>query len=438
MIKIVIEPAKISGELILRLLIALLSGALIGLERERARLPVSVKDVPGLRTSGLVSTYGALLGILSSLNQKPLPKMFLITITSSGALGFLILYFIYLYQRAIKRGYTGLTTFIVMLLTFIIGYLSGIGLIIEAISTSILVTLILSLKAPIEKLIESISYNELLSLLEVSTLAIVIGPIIYAFNIKVLGIDLFKVYIFFVIVLSLSFLSYIASKLGGTKGFKLASVLSGLVSSEAAIGASSEIISVISNEKDKVKYASIASSLIISAMELKTLSLTIIAIYIFTGLSMSPKDLLTILLSIIPPLLVLLISMEKELPVEGFNPQSPLALRPAIKTALAYFGLTFAVKIASFVGGNISVFIAAIGGLANATASILGLASSYPQLSIIKIIAGSLLSIATASLNKIIYADSSLMGKKAWRSVMLWSILLAVVPLSIGLLYLYI
>ncbi len=419
------------------MLIALLSGALIGLERERARLPQSIKDVPGLRTSGLVATYGALLGILSNVTEVSLSKIFLIAIISSGAIGFLILYFIYVYQRAIKRGYTGLTTFIVMLLTFIIGYLSGIGLIIEAISTSILVTLILSLKVPVEKLIESISYNELLSLLEVSTLAIVVGPIVYAFDIKILGVDLFKIYIFFVIVLSLSFISYVASKIGGSKGFKLASVLSGLVSSEAAIGASSEIISSISNEKERVKYASIASSLIISAMEIKTLSLTIIAMYIFTGLSMSPKDILVIILAMIPPLSILSIGMKKELPIEGFNPQSPLAFKPAIKTALAYFGLTFAVKIASFVGGNVSVLIAAIGGLANATASILGLASSYPQLPIIKIIAGSMFSIAVASLNKIIYADSSLIGKKAWKKILFWSIILAIVPFSIGFIYLY-
>ncbi len=431
-----IENAATTGEIIIRLLIALLGGSLIGLERERARFPETAKDVPGLRTFGLLAMYGSLLGIVSSSNvNMHIQGLLLAVIVFSGALGYLTLYIIYVYQRLIKKGYTGLTTFIVMLLTFIIGFFSGIGYIIESAGASILVTLVLSLKGPIERVVLSISYNELISLLEISTLALVVGPIISAMHLVVFGIDIFKVYIFFVIILTLSFISYLASKVAGTKGFKIASILSGLVNSEAAISASSEIVSSISDEEKRASYAGTAAALIISSMEARTVPLILIAIYIFTSANLSLRDLVLLLIPLVPPLLVILLAIKKELPVEGFHPQSPLSFKTALKTVIAYLVLTFTIKLTSFLGENLSILVAAIGGLANAGASILGLASSYPQIPLAKIIAGSLLSMSAASINKIIYADVSLLGKKAWIRILMWSLMLSLTPLIIGLLY---
>ena len=431
--------SNVTGDILVRLLVALLGGALIGLERERARLPTRSEvrsgkaDIPGLRSFGLLSLYGGTIGVIASL--APSLGGGSTIVVALGIAGFLGLYVTYLYSRLIIEGQTGLTTFIVMLLAFIIGFIAGAGLLIESASLSIVVTLVLSLKSPVERLVKAISYEELLALLEVSTLALVIGPILRALNPVFLGIDLFKVYVFFVIVLALSFTSYAASRLAGAKGLEYASLLGGIVNSEAAIGAISRIAANIEDEDSRSRLVDVTSALIISSMELRAILLLIAALYLFAGPYAAESASPYLILIAAPALLTAILMYRSGLPQASLKIESPISVGIAVRAALAYLTLTIAVKAtAEAAAGVLSLVIAGLGGLVNAGAAILGLASAYGDLGLEYVIAGSALAIAMASINKLIYADITRLGGIASRPIIKWSLLLSVPPIITAIL----
>lgn len=428
----------VTGDILVRLLVALLGGALIGLERERARLPTRSEvrsgkaDIPGLRSFGLLSLYGGTMGVIASL--APSLGGGSTVVVALGIAGFLGLYVTYLYSRLIIEGQTGLTTFIVMLLAFIIGFIAGAGLLIESASLSIVVTLVLSLKSPVERLVKAISYEELLALLEVSTLALVIGPILRALNPVIFGIDLFKVYVFFVIVLALSFTSYTASRLAGTKGLEYASLLGGIVNSEAAIGAISRIASGIDDEGTRSRLVDVTSALIISSMELRAILLLIAALYLFAGPYVAEDASPYLALIAVPALITAILMYKSGLPQASLRIESPISVGIAVRAALAYLTLTIAVKATAKAAGVLSLAIAGLGGLVNAGAAILGLTSAYGDLGLEYVVAGSALAIAMASINKMIYADMTRLGRLASRPIIKWSLLLSVPPIITAIL----
>ncbi|MEB2837379.1 MAG: DUF4010 domain-containing protein [Desulfurococcales archaeon] len=430
--------AAVTGQHVLRILVALLAGALIGLERERARLaPRSPRgDLPGLRSFGLLGVYGGLTGVLLGLEGVPYGERLLLA-GIAGA-GFLGMYMPYAYARYVRTGYTGVTTLIVMLVAYVSGVIVGLGGIIEGVSTSIAVTLVLAIKTPVERAVARISYEEILALLEISTLAIVLGPVIKAYAPVVAGIDLYKVYLFFVIVLALSFTSYVIARIYGVKGLVYAAILGGLVNSEATIGSLTSMLKDIGDpwERRGILHSSVV--LILAAMEMRASILLVAAAYLF----LSPKAALEAAvyssIAVAPAFIAALIAYGRArataLTAEGggFEAQSPLNWGVAVKSAIAYLVLAVAVKAFSLVSRGAAIAVAVLGGLANAGAAILGLASAGSSLGVASVIAASLAAIGAAALNKPIYANAAALKRSEYLYIIMWSALLAAPPFAVA------
>lgn len=432
------EAVTLTGQHMLRILVALLAGALIGLERERARLaPRGRADLPGLRSFGLLGIYGGLTGVL--LSFPSLGEAERLLLAGLTAAGFLALYVPYAYSRYVRSSYTGITTMIVMLIAYVSGLIIGLGGVIEGVSVSIAVTLVLAVKTPVERAVARISYNEMLALLEISTLALVLGPIVKAYAPVVGGIDLYRVYLFFIIVLAISFTSYVVARIYGVRGLVYAAILGGLVNSEATISSLTTMLEGVEDPEKRRSVLHAGAVLTIASMELRAAALLVAATYIFLGPHAALLATTYSTLATTPALVaaVLVYAGSRGAPAGGgVEAVSPLNWGAALKGAVVYLLLAAAVKVASMLSRGVALLIGILGGLANAGAAILGLAGSGGSLGEMTVIAAGLGAIGAAALNKPIYANTAVLTRDEYLYIVVWSVLLSIPPLAVTVLIL--
>ena len=273
---------------------------------------------------------------------------------------------------------TGITTYIVMSLSLILGFLVGVDKVLEAIATSTLVTLILAIKPSIERFVTGIEYKELLSGLELALFVFVLGPFFLIGHPSLYGIDISKFYLLFVIILGLSYFSYIAVKLKGSEALRYIAFLGGLVNSEAA---ASNIASVLDKQKELSdneisRLMREYLLLIIWAMIIRNLIVILVLAYpVFTVTELAKLVGLLILFSLIPMIYsarMFLLEKEPGLKKIEVTIMNPLSYRTALKVIFAYSIIFTVGYITSMLlPPQYLVFVAFIGGLVNAGAMIL-------------------------------------------------------------------
>ncbi len=434
------EPSMSVADFLINTLIALLGGVLIGLERERAQLSGSTVDkrssIPGMRSFGLLSVYGAITSYVGSSLASGISGGPALVPMALAAL--LVIVVVHSYARMVKQRVLGVTTYIVMLIAYFVGFLAGLGLRIESASLSVLVTLVLALKDPAERLAAAIRYNELLAMLEVAAVALILGPVIRAYSLESGLSIVYKVYIFFTIVLLVSFASYAAARLWGEKGILYAAALGSLVNSEATISGITGVVGELQDEESRTRTLRTTVPVILAVLQARAALLAVAALYIFTG--QVPSEALATALALV--LLGTLITMMSTRGMESrylgpLEIQSPLSWTMAARSALAYTILTILFTITPLKGvtGSIAVLaLSAIGGLVNATATILSLATTFETIGHCTALVAIYLAITTASLNKVLYADTTRLSKKEYLIVVRWSIFMSTAPLLMSVL----
>jgi uncharacterized membrane protein (DUF4010 family) len=201
---------------IVKLAVALAIGLLIGFERQWSN-----KDF-GVRTF----SFAALLGGLTALMPMPV----LIT-----ALGGIIALAIVLNVRdiIISRSVEG-TTSLALIVTFVLGALSGGGHIFTATASGIVVTWLLSLKPQFRAFAGGVKPEEIRSALLLGLFGFVIWPLLPTGHLD--PWDLFyprEAWVTVLIVACIGFLNYILLRIYGAKGVAFTAILGGLVNSTA-------------------------------------------------------------------------------------------------------------------------------------------------------------------------------------------------------------
>ncbi len=392
-----------------RVVAALLAGALIGLERERARLRVSrVKALPGLRSFGLISLYGGVTGYLFSLDNR------FHDVTLLASAGFMVLVLIYVVYRMIVLKTGGITTPVILMLSYALGFIAGLGFVTESLAAAAVATILLAIKTPVTRLVRRISYEELLAIFELALFYLALGPLVYALSsrISIAGVSLATIYTFFLIVLSLSFAGYVAWRLGTNP--VLYAFFGGVVNSEATVALlARSAVSPAALEK--------LVPFVYLGMQGKAVILSIAALCLSSRCSLAAS---------IAPLLVAPLAVNTVLAVlsapprtrEGLlAPTAPLNYSLALKTLAVYAGLLI---LGSWLSGYLSnapllLLYSFLGGFVNATATILAL-SSLPLDPRLAGVAYTML-IAAATVSKVVYAR---MGSRAAARVVLRSALI--------------
>lgn len=260
------------------LLLALLLGAAIGLERQSAQQTVSDEAADsGIRTFSLVGLLGCLSAIFYVNN---LPLVFVLTTA-----GFLILLCShYIMASSITKDF-GFTTEISFILTFIIGIALGTNVLPFqlVIAIGVVVIVVLSLKSRSQKLLSKVSRHEVESFISFAILGLVILPflsnttytladfpslktILEGVNIdpaQFRNLELInpqKLWFIVVLITGIDVLGYVLSKfIGKERGFTLTSFIGGFVSSTVTTQSLAQKSKTAANENYLVGAAVLAN-----------------------------------------------------------------------------------------------------------------------------------------------------------------------------------
>lgn len=238
------------SELFANLLLALIFGATVGLERESSN--PNDPHVGGIRTFSLIALMGALAGIFY---QHQYESMALIII-----IGFFLLLISYYVAEAIHTKDFGITSELSAIATFLLGLMVMLSIIPLQIIVVIFVVVIfvLSLKSRTTQLVAGLTRQEVQSFISYMIIALVALPVLpdHSYTLKDLTIlaqllqgfsvelgqfdnlDLInprKIWMVVVLITGIDVFGYILGRLVGNRnGFALTSFMAGFVSSTSA------------------------------------------------------------------------------------------------------------------------------------------------------------------------------------------------------------
>jgi uncharacterized membrane protein (DUF4010 family) len=214
------------GTALARLVVALLIGFLVGLDRERAEVRKGRELVAGIRTFPLIGLAGA----VPMLVGGPLGMALLVaSLLTVGAV------LVASYVREAAAGHVGATTEMAAVAVLLLGALAGAGQLEVAGAAGVAVAVLLAAKPPLERFTRALGPDEMAATLELAVISLIVLPLLpdrtfdpwNALNPR-------EIWIVVVLVSSLSFAGFLASRfLGERRGILLTGALGGLVSSTA-------------------------------------------------------------------------------------------------------------------------------------------------------------------------------------------------------------
>jgi len=209
---------------VLRLLVAILIGFLIGLDRERAEVRKQHQLFAGIRTFSLIAIAGAVPALmLDSWGTIPLIASF---IAVAGVT-------IVAYARSSAAGSIGSTTEVAALVTFLLGAMAGAGELLLAGGAGIAVAVLLAAKPGLERFSRALSAQELEAVLELGVITCIVLPLLPRQGYGPwLAWNPFDIWLVVVVVSALSFAGFITMRLlGERRGLLVAGLVGSLVSS---------------------------------------------------------------------------------------------------------------------------------------------------------------------------------------------------------------
>lgn len=212
------------SDFLIRLIVTVGIGFVIGLEREFSQFSENEEIFAGVRTFTLV----ALLGFLSAL----LGVVFTSWIFIAGFLSVVCIVAIS-YWVSSHEGSIGGTTEFATILTFLLGALILIGKINEGLALTVIMVVLLSLKVKLRTIIGQLTQKELYAFVRFVVIALLVLPFLPnnyfgPYNI----VNLREIGWVIVLTSGIGFVGYVLMKfLGTNRGILLTSIVGGLVSS---------------------------------------------------------------------------------------------------------------------------------------------------------------------------------------------------------------
>jgi len=208
-----------------KILVALLIGLLIGLERETKK-KIGSHSFAGIRTFPLIAVYGFLAAFIAGIMSI---YVYVIMFFVFGMLISISYYF------AARDGKPGGTTEITLILVFILGSLVYWGFLLLPVAISVIMLIFLALKAEFRAFAGKIDQEDFYAAIKFAIITVIVLPLLPDKTFPPL--DVFnprKIWYMVVLIAGISFIGYVLFKLIGTKkGIQILSVLGGLASSTA-------------------------------------------------------------------------------------------------------------------------------------------------------------------------------------------------------------
>lgn len=341
--------------------VALLIGALIGLEREYVQQRTGESEFAGIRTFALLSITGAIGAYLTD--------RFGILVFLAMYLGVaLLVWATYLGDIYRKEDQEGITTEVVALVVPMLGAMVIWGEFIVAAALGVIIALILAVKAPLHQLAKRMQSEDLRATLEFALITAVVLPILPNETVGPFDvINPFQVWLLVVLVSGISFLGYILIKLQGSEqGIGITGILGGLVSSTATtVSFAGRSVEIPRLSKLLLMGILLASSMMFPRIIVETA-------VVYPPLVELVWVPLVVMLFVTLLLVVLLHLQQRDQVVEGTKEvklSNPLRLTTAITFAVAFAVVLVLVRAASEYFGEAGVYLtSALAGIVDVDA----------------------------------------------------------------------
>jgi len=327
-------------------LIALVLGALIGLEREYAQFRGKYRSFAGIRTFPLISLSAALIAYLSQISSSS-------WLLPSGIFIFSLLIITAYYVSSTKSGYSGLTTALAAFIAFLIGLLCFYDKIILAVALAVSTTIILYARTFLHHFARKIKRKELVDTLKFAVIAFVILPFLPNKGYGPYGIfNPFIIWLMVVFISGISFVGYILMKWFGEKGLEITGLFGGLVSSTAVTTSFAER----SKKESRITYALVLGVVLANCIMFFRILIVVFAL----NRSLLLQLLLPLgLLALISLLFsYFLLKKAKQVKESKITLGSPFTLGPALKFGIFFAFILALVKIANIYFSSRGVYLA--------------------------------------------------------------------------------
>lgn len=238
-----------------RLLVALLIGVLIGLDRERAEARKPHQLFAGVRTFPLIALAGAMPMLVIEITGPALVVVSFLAVVAVALIS---------YVRMSKTGDVGATTEMAALTTFLLGVLAGAGQLLVAGAAGVTVAVLLAAKPRLEAFSRALSNEELAAVLELAVISVIILPLLPDRGYGPWTVlNPYDIWLIVVLVSALSFTGFVAMRLlGERRGLTIAAVVGALVSSTAVTVAMAERSRVDTNLAAPAAAATVLASVV--------------------------------------------------------------------------------------------------------------------------------------------------------------------------------
>lgn len=210
--------------------IAILIGALIGIEREKRKAAESDAASGGLRTFILIALVGAVAGRLSTALAMPW-----LLVAAVVAVAALVLSGYVLAARPGGPAGLGITTEVAGVVVCLLGAMTTTGHRDVAVALAIATTAVLAYKQPLHGLVERIGWDDLFAGVRLLIATFIVLPLLPDRTVDPWGaLNPYALWLLVLLISSLSLVGYVATRwVGPDRGAALTGLTGGLVSSTA-------------------------------------------------------------------------------------------------------------------------------------------------------------------------------------------------------------
>jgi uncharacterized membrane protein (DUF4010 family) len=210
-------------------LIALLIGALVGVEREKHKAASQGLTFGGLRTFILFAEAGAVAAWLSV--ERDMPWLFVVTVIAVAA----VVTIGYILESRIKPDSLGLTTELAAITVCLLGGAVMYGYAETAVGLAIATSAVLTFKQPLHQIVEKLGMDDIYAVLKLLIATFIVLPVLPREAVDPWGaLNPYQLWLLVILVSSLSLVGYVAVRwLGSAPGALVTGLTGGLVSSTA-------------------------------------------------------------------------------------------------------------------------------------------------------------------------------------------------------------
>ena len=338
--------------LLVQVVVAIATGGLIGLERER--LPA--RKYAGLRTLALLCGAGPVVVYVGQLDgSSAILGLFLgiyISLAAAVALSVVLIRF------SLEEADIGFTTSVTVFLVGLLGVLIGYERYFESTSIVIIAVLVLAERDRLHRYVDSLSNQELLDTLKLGALVFILYPILPSEPIDPYdAVVLQDVLLFVIFVLLIQFAAYLSmAQLGGSRGLAVTGLLAGGANSFAAAGV---LARLAKQSREAVTAASFALLLATLTMILRNVGIAVALAYPILWAVSAPAAVMVAVTLAAAGLVWWNGETHEEFDIDL---DSPFSFRAAAKFSVAYIAILLVSVGGEEVAGNIGLYATAFAG----------------------------------------------------------------------------